>query len=373
MTDREELILKVGVSMISGMTPEIVHAMSRAGMGLREFFDLDMPELLKELGVSGRLNLENVVRQEALFRARSEVEFMERHRIRGIFLTDDDYPPLLMELTDAPLMLYVLGKADLNPEHVMSIVGTRKPTQYGADFVASFTEDLRAYFPELLIVSGLAYGIDAMAHNGALDNGLPTVAVVAHGLDMIYPAPHRNLAKRILAAGGSIVSEYPTGTRPFQRNFLERNRIVAGMSELTVVVESEIKGGAMSTANRAFHNNREVMALPGRVTDRMSAGCNQLIRTERAHIVTCAADVVEMLGWCPANLKRAPKQRNLFPELEGNQSLIYQLLLRESAPLSIDMLHQYSQINMKDLMSTLTEMEFDGIINKLPGARYALS
>lgn len=367
------MIEKVAISLTPGASAAIVRAMEENCVGLDDFFSLGMRQLTERLGATRKLRIEDSARQEALIKARKEVDFMHRHNIRGFFLGDDDYPPLLAELHDAPVMLYVLGDADLDPEHSLALVGTRRCTQYGSSFVNGFLADMAIYFPELMVVSGLAFGIDATAHIYSIENHLPTVAVLAHGLDMIYPAQNRDLGKRILNSGGALVSEYPSGTTPYRNNFLLRNRIVAGLAELTIVVESEIKGGAMNTANQAFINNREVMALPGRATDPMSSGCNHLIRKQKAQLLTSAADIIEMLGWKPLDMKELPKERNLFPELEGIASQIYSIMREESAPITADQLKLRLGIKIKELISTLSEMEFDGIINKLPGARYELA
>lgn len=373
MAGREQLEFKVGLSMTPGVTAELVRAMMEVEYDYADFFKPGMGDLLTRIGSDGKLHFDPVARQTALERGRREVDFMERHHVRALFLGDEDYPVLLRELHDAPVMLYVLGEADLDPRFALAIVGTRRATAYGTGFVDSLVKDLAVYYPDLLIVSGLAYGIDAAAHQAALKYELPTVAVVAHGMDRIYPAAHRNLAREIVAQGGAIVSQYHTGTEPYQRNFLERNRIIAGLTGATFVAESEIKGGAMSTANQAFVNNREVLALPGRVSDQISSGCNLLISREKAHLVTCAADVAQFTGWPPGVLKAVPKQRNLFPELQGVPGEIYAHLKHEARPMTVDELHQRVKVNMKDLMADLTEMEFDGIINKLPGARYELA
>ena len=269
-------------------------------------------------------------------------------------------------------MLYVLGNVNLNPRFALAVVGTRKATKYGLQFTEQLIHDLAVYYPDLMIVSGLAYGIDGAGHRAALDCRLPTVAVVAHGLDMVYPAQHRDLARKIIQSGGGILTEYPAGTTPYQRNFLERNRIVAGLCDATFVAESEIRGGAMSTANQAFINNRDVMALPGRSIDPISAGCNHLIRSHKAQLITCAADVVQTTGWPPGVMQHAPQQRNLFPELRGAPAEIYAHIKHEGRPLSIDELRALTGMNMKELMANLTDMEFDGVITRLPGARFEL-
>lgn len=286
---------------------------------------------------------------------------------------DDDYPTRLYAVEDAPIFIYVLGAADLVSRHIISVVGTRKPTAYGIGFSGSLVKDLATYFPDLIVVSGLAFGIDAAAHRGALEAGVTTIGVVAHGLNMIYPAAHRDLARSIIQQGGALISEYPFDSQPYRQRFLERNRIVAGISDVTVVVESDIKGGAMSTANTAFSYSRDVMALPGRISDKLSSGCNHLIRKQKAHIITSPADLIELTGWQPLDLKIDTSQRNLFPELDGDTKIIYEALRFSQEPLTTDRLHMLTLIPMPQLMSILGEMEFDGIIIRHPGNRYSIS
>lgn len=359
---------KIALAMTQGVTAEVVREMECRGVTPEDFFSLDMGALGDALEMN--IRFQDLNRQETLFRARKEIDFIERHSIRAISILDEEYPLLLREIPDAPVMLYVLGEADLNAQPIMGVVGSRRPSAYGANFCGSLIGDLAPYFSNLTIVSGLAYGIDTCAHTAALENGLPTIAVVAHGLDMVYPAANRDLAAKIVRNGGAIVSEYPTATRPFRGNFLERNRIVAGLSELTFVVESEVKGGAMSTANQAFSYSREVMALPGRITDPMSQGCNHLISRQKAHIFTNVADMMRLMGWVPEVLKSLPKEKNLFPELEGDQAKVYEYLRNASEPVAIDEFHQKLGISMPSLMEALADLEFEGIIVKLPGARY---
>ena len=363
----------MALAFTPGMSASLARRVDESGMQLKDFFEADRNELVKTLGLSSGARLDKVLREEALFKARKEMEFVERHSIRVYFLGDEDYPMLLRETPDAPVVLFQLGDTDLDAEHIINMVGTRRNTTYAAGFCNTFIQSLSEYFPDAVVVSGLAYGIDSLAHKGALDHGLTTVAVVAHGLDTIYPAAHRDLARRIIKSGGSILSEYPTGSVPFRKRFLERNRIVAGLSELTLVVESPIKGGAMSTANTAFSYSREVGAVPGRATDEMSQGCNLLIRKQKASLVTCVADVIELLGWRPAGVAVKPQQRNLFPELSGESKDIYEVLKFESDPVSVDMLHQKTKIHISAIISTLTELEFDGIVIRHPGNRYSLA
>ena len=370
---REELIRKVALCFLPDVTADVVRKIIDIDLPLSDFFSLPQAELSERLGLSSLSRFGQVARDEALAKGRAEVKFMEQHSVRALTLFDDDYPLLLREVPDAPVVLFKLGDACLDGPHILNLVGSRRPTNYGAEFCSKFVAEMGGCFKDLIVVSGLAYGIDSMAHTAALDNHLVTVAVVAHGLDIIYPAANRGLAASIVRNGGAIVSEYPTGTRPYPTNFLQRNRIIAGLSELTIVVESEVKGGAMNTANTANSYGREVMAVPGRITDRMSAGTNYLIRRQRAHLLSSAHDVMDLLGWTPSGLTPDARQRSLFPELSGDNARIYEILTRQADPVSIDTLHQLTSLPMPALMSALTEMEFDGLIVKLPGARYSIS
>lgn len=368
--DTEE-IYKIAIALTPGVTAEVVRQMREVDMSFEDFFRLDRQSLMSRLEMSN-LRIDTLKKQEALMRARREIEFIFKHSIKTLFLTDDAYPLLLRETYDAPVMLFVLGNTDLNGQPIFNMVGTRRCTSYGTGFCRKFIGDMAAYYPDATVVSGLAYGIDSAAHQAALDNNLRTVAVLAHGLDMIYPPANRDLARAIVSSGGALVSEYPSGTRPFQRNFLDRNRIVAGLSELTFVVESDIKGGAINTANTAFSYSREVMALPGRMSDQTSAGCNMLIARNKAHIFTGNADLIELMRWKIPTLPNIPVQRTLFPELEPDQAAIYEYLKKNPAPQSIDSIHMALSIAMPALMSSLTELEFEGLITKLPGLRYEI-
>ena len=372
----ETLVQKVALSMVPGVNADLVRNLMERGIACSDFFTMDCSDerFREECSLPRGAAFDSMHRDEALFRARKEVEFMQRHGIRAYSLYDEDYPMLLREIPDAPVVLYKLGNANLDSEKLISIVGTRRPTNYGTGFCSRLVDEIGGYFPESVIVSGLAYGIDSASHIAALERGLQTVGVVAHGLDTVYPAANRDLAGRMVRSGGAIVSEYPSGTRIFQGNFLKRNRIIAGLSHVTVVVESEIRGGAMSTANTAFNYSRDVMALPGRISDRMSEGCNLLIRKNKAGMITMAADMIEKMNWKPLGMHgSAPLQRNLFPELQGKEAQVYELLRHHSEPLTADAIFQATNIHISELMTILTELEFDAIITKLPGSRYTLA
>ncbi len=365
------MLSRIALSMMKGATPGLVRRMAETGISPEELFSLPAPELSDRLGLRGERRLQDHARDEAMGRARREYDFVNAHGIRTASLCDDDYPLPLGETERAPLILYRLGECPLEAPHMLSVVGTRRCTAYGTGFVRKAIADLAAYFPDLVIVSGLAYGIDKVAHEAALEHGLRTIAVLAHGLDRVYPAPHRDLAARIVRSGGALVSEYPSGTSPLRGNFLERNRIVALLPAGTLVAESDIKGGSMSTAATAHSYSREVMALPGRAGDAQSAGCNHLIRTHRASLVTSAADIMEVLGWQPDSLKIDLSNRNLFPELDGDTRRLHEFLRFRAAPVPFAEILKYLGLPVHALTSLLGDMEFEGLVTRHPGNRFS--
>ena len=372
--DNRELVEKIALSTTKGVHAEIVRRMEEVGISTRDFFEMPSLELCDRLGISRSTMFSRQSRDETYHEAWEEVEFVKRHNIRCLYFGDEAYPDRLRECYDAPVMLYALGDADLDAEHMMSVVGTRKATQYGATFTHSLVKDLgESLCGNLTVVSGLAYGIDALAHSASLECGLPTVAVLAHGLNMIYPAAHRDLAQRIVKSGGALVTEYTSKQKALRPHFLERNRVVAGLCDVTIVSESDIKGGAMSTAQRALDYNREVMALPGRVNDEMSRGCNHLIRKQKASLIGSPADVMELMSWMPADVVVSPRQRVLFPDLTDEEKPVYDLLRLSGKEMTVDELHHTLSIPIVKLQVILMEMEFNGIIVKCPGNKVALS
>lgn len=308
----------------------------------------------------------------ALQKAEKEAEFVEKHGIKCLTIADRAYPSRLKSCIDAPLVLFTKGSADLNTRHVVSVVGTRHCTEYGKDMCRRFTGELASVAPGTLVVSGLAYGIDVHAHRGALEAGLPTVAVLAHGLDRLYPAAHRNTAKDMLAHGG-LVTEFISGTVPDKLNFVRRNRIIAGLADATVVVESAAKGGGLITASIAQSYGRDVCAFPGRATDEFSEGCNKLIRTGRAQLVTSAAELAEALCWDKAaeNKAHAAQEKELFPVLTADEQLVADNL-SGSDGMQLNMLAAKTGIHVGKLMSLLFGLEMRGIVKSMSGSRYRL-
>lgn len=369
----QDTVYKMAFSFLKKMNSVLLTEVESKNISPEEFFNIPTKELISRLGIRHDHEFDKIAREEAVAQAEKEWRLIEKHNIQPLFLLDENYPQRLKETYEPPIILYKLGEADLELSHMVSVVGTRRPTPYGLDFCNKFVGEIGDYFDDAVIVSGLAYGIDAAAHKKALEKGLSTVAVVAHGLNMIYPTAHRGLAKEIIKSGGAILSEYVFGVKPFRPNFLARNRIVAGLSDVTVVVESAIKGGAMSTANYAFLYNRDVMALPGRSNDELSSGCNLLIRKNKAQLIERAADLIETTGWEPLNIPVSPQQRNLFPEINGDQKKIYDILRFSSEPLQLDQLVVMTGFPASKMMTLLSDLEFEGIILRHPGNRYSIS
>jgi DNA processing protein len=305
----------------------------------------------------------------ALKRAEEELVFCGKHGIRVLVMGNADYPARLAECADAPLVLYYRGTADLNCQKIIFVVGTRHCTTYGQDLVRRFVTDLRMLCPNVLIVSGLAYGIDINAHRQALQNGMLTVGVLAHGLDDLYPPRHRQTAIDMLSQGG-LVTEFMSKTQADKVNFVRRNRIVAGMSDACVVVESAARGGALITAEIARSYSREVFAFPGRVGDEFSEGCNHLIRDTGAQLLTSAEDLVLAMGWQnDAQLRQAQAmgiERQLFPALSPDEQAVVKALAAENDQ-QLNVLARNVGVSVAQLSTTLFSLEMKGLIKTLAG------
>lgn len=306
----------------------------------------------------------------AFFQAEKELEWAEKNRVDCLTLTDERYPSRLLECEDAPTVLFLKGNVDLNRRHIVSMVGTRQATGYGKQFCDTFVHELAALCPDVIVVSGLAYGIDIHSHRAALANHLPTIGVLAHGLDRIYPYVHRKTAVDMLAEGG-LLTEFLTGTSPDRYNFVSRNRIVAGMSDATIVVESGVKGGSLITADLALGYNRESFAVPGRIGDTCSAGCNELIRKNKAALIQSAADLVEAMDWQEraGGKRREPVQGNLFAELSEEEETVVRILMHEGDT-HINLLSVHSNIPVYRLSAILFELEMKGVVRPLVGGMY---
>ena len=311
---------------------------------------------------------------EAMKRAEVEMKYMEEHRIRALSLSDDDYPQRLLECADAPLVLYYIGNADLNQQKIISIVGTRKITSYGRDLCRKFIRELREMCPQVLIVSGLAYGVDICAHKESLDNGFDTVAVLAHGLDQIYPYHHRDTAARMVNHGG-LLTEFMTQTNADKPNFVRRNRIVAGCADATIVVESAAKGGSLITAEIAQSYDRAVFAFPGNVGQQFSEGCNNLIRDNGAGLISSAEDFVKAMGWYDDSIRKQALangiERELFPDLSPEEKKIVSLL-QQTNDLQLNVLSVKTGIPISQITALLFQLEMKGVVKALAGGMYHL-
>lgn len=307
-------------------------------------------------------------------RAEEEAEYVAANGIQVLTVADEAYPTRLKNCPDAPLVLFYKGNADLNSKRVVNIVGTRHATIYSGDIIKTLVEQLKEKCPEMLIVSGLAYGVDIIAHRSSLANGIPTVGVLAHGLDNLYPPRHRETADRMMNCGG-LLTEHFTRTNADKINFVRRNRIVAGMTDATILVESAAHGGGLITCSMAQDYGREVFAFPGRVGDKYSEGCNNIIRNNGAHLASSADDIIKLMGWeADAALMAARGQgieRSLFPEYNGDEKTIVDCLA-ENGDLQLNVLSVKTSIPINTLTSTLFTLEMQGVLKALAGGVYHL-
>lgn len=312
--------------------------------------------------------------EEAMKRADFELKYMQEHRIRALTLNDDDYPQRLRECPDAPIILYYIGNADLNQAKIVSIVGTRRITTYGQDLVRRFVSELKTHCPNVLIVSGLAYGVDIHAHRQALENGYDTIGVLAHGLDQIYPYRHRDTAAQMVNHGG-LLTEFMTQTNADKPNFVRRNRIVAGMTDAVVLVESAAVGGGLITCEIAQSYARSVFAFPGQVGAEFSAGCNNLIRDNGAGLISNADDFVKAMGWQDEALRQRAMtdgiERTLFPNLSPEEQRVVSLL-QTSNDLQLNILSVKTGLPIGQLTALLFQLEMKGVVKPMAGGTYHL-
>jgi DNA processing protein len=300
--------------------------------------------------------------------AEEELLFMEKYAITPLFITHSDYPKRLHQCCDGPALLYYRGNADLNGSRIISIVGTRSHSEYGRHVCEKLIADLQA--ENVLIVSGLAFGIDTLAHRAALKNNLQTLGVLAHGLDRIYPAQNRTLAKQMAAQGG-LLTEFRSHTNPDKQNFPRRNRIVAGLCDALIVIESGARGGSLITAELANSYNKDVFAIPGRTTDPKSEGCNYLVKSNKASLIDNAEDLLEMMNWKKSASKKPEKQIELFIELSPAEKTITGIL-REEDNVQIDELYFKSGLSSSTVAGALLSLEMQGLVQCLPGKVYRL-
>jgi DNA processing protein len=361
----EDLKFKIGVTLIPGIGAINAKKLVAYCGGAEAVFKESAAALEKIPGLGKKIIKQITTSQEALTAAEEEIQFMVANDVKALFYLDKEYPRRLKHCEDGPLVLFTKGNIDFNREKVISIIGTRNATVSGRGFTEKLIEQLVPHQP--LIVSGLAFGIDITAHKAALQNNLQTVGILAHGLDTIYPTPHTNTAKKMLENGG-IASDYRHGRKIFNKQFAERNRIVAGLSDVTIVVESAAKGGSLITAELANGYNRDVFAVPGRVNDEFSIGCNRLIKSNKAALIESVKDIEYVMRWSAE--KETPKQTSLFDEVSEEERVILELL--SEGPESVDIISIRAKLPMSKTTTVLLGLEFKGALKSLPGKMYQL-
>lgn len=360
------LIYKIGLTLIKS----VGHVTAKSLLGhfgcAEAIFKANKKELLQIPGI-GPVTADQILANDALKTAELQLKFIKKHKVEVLFYTDDNYPKRLKHCIDAPVLLYYKGTVDLNHSRIISVVGTRKATEYGRELCKQLAVTLADY--DVVIVSGLAYGIDIAAHKESLYQNIPTIGVLAHGLDRIYPSLHQPTAQKMVLNGG-LLTEFPLYTNPDKENFPKRNRIIAGLADATIVVEATAKGGALITADIANSYNRDVYAFPGRTTDVSSEGCNFLIKTNRAALINHAKDLAYYLGWDEVASKRT-QQTQLLIGLSNEEQRIVDLL--QISAIRIDELAILSEIPQSKLAMHLLSLEMQGILISLPGKLYKLS
>jgi len=362
----DERIYQIALSLLYGIGPLKAKSLVSI-LGSAEAVFTEGERLLSKVEGVGRKVVRQMDRKAAVVRAEIELGFIEKNNIQCYYFQDPGYPARLREATDGPVVLYTMGALDFKPKCV-AIVGTRGATSYGRKMTEKLIEELAPHGVQ--IISGLAHGIDKAAHEAALIHRLPTIAVLGHGLDTMYPAAHRNLAKRMLEKGG-LATEFASKTIGDPGNFPRRNRIVAGLSDAVVVIESSVKGGSMITANFANDYDRECFAFPGPVDRDSSAGCNNLIKSNRAHLITGAEDLLQIMGWPAKRKSNQGIQQKIFVEMTPEEENLV-AILRDRGELDVDNLSFIAKMVQGALSLHLFNLEMKGLIRVLPGKRYGL-
>ena len=363
----ESLKYKIALSLIPTIGDILAKRLVAYCGSAHAIFEEKKSALEKIPGI-GNFHATAILSSNVFNRTEQEIKFIEKNKITALFYLDKEYPKRLTHCEDSPVLLYFKGEADLNREKVISVVGTREATDYGKQICEKLIAELAVYNP--IIVSGLAYGIDICAHKAAMDNNLTTVCGLAHGLDKIYPALHRSAAEKMLDNGGWL-SDFTSKVIPDRENFPRRNRIVAGMSDATIVIESKVGGGSLITADIANSYNRDVFAFPGRVDDECSKGCNNLIKQNKAALIQSAADISYILGW-EQQMKKSPVQKQLFIELSSEEEIVVNVL-KEKDSIAIDDLCLICNLPMSKVSGLLLTLEFSGIVRSMPGKMYRLN
>lgn len=365
--DENELLYQVALTLVPNIGDVLGRELLQCIPNAQDIFKASFRQLSAIPGI-GEFRARSIRQFCDFRRAEEEIAFLRQQQIRPVFFTDKDYPKRLQHCYDAPLMLYYKGNADLNRSRIIGIVGTRHCTAHGKACCEQLVHELIQ--DDVLIVSGLAYGIDICAHKAAIGAGIPTIGVVAHGLDRIYPPAHSSIARQMTVQGG-LLTDFMSGTTPDKQNFPRRNRIVAGLSDAIIVVESGLKGGSLITAEIANSYSRDVFAFPGRTSDPKSEGCHFLIRKNKAALITNAADLREMMGWNEKKISPST-QRELFLHLSGPEKQIVELFSVQPA-LHIDEIHFKSRLPASQMAAAILNLELQGVLRTLPGKLYELA
>ncbi|MUP39297.1 DNA-processing protein DprA [Labilibaculum euxinus] len=365
-----EDVYKIAVSFLNGIGPVNTKKVIAYTGSIEGLFKEKKQNLLKIPGI-GQSFIDKLDRDNAIQLAEEEQKFISDNHINVSFYLEKDYPQRLLNCADSPCTLYYKGNTDFNVARTISIVGTRNASDYGREICNKLIQDLSGKEIKPLIISGLAYGVDICAHKAALRNQLQTVAAIGHGLHMMYPSQHKRYAEEIVNQG-ALISEFTSKSKFDPKNFVRRNRIIAGMADATIVIESASKGGSLVTADIANSYNRDVFAFPGRTSDKGSTGCNKLIKTNQAHLIESVADLEYILGW--ENKNKSPKmvQTKLFIELSPEEESLVQVL-KEKGNMPIDSISLKTSFPMSKVSSLLLKLEFEGIIKSLPGKIYTLN
>ena len=367
--DANTLIPKLALALIPGIGANTARMLISRCETADRIFQLNRRDLLSMPGI-GTLLADRLLHPGTFQRAEEEIRFLEKEHLECRFLFDEDYPPRLAQCPDAPVIFFVKGEIPGPGFRMLSVVGTRNPTARGKQTTRDLIQGLVELGHPVVITSGLAYGIDIQAHIAALESKLKTIAVLGHGFHTLYPSVHRQIADRI-SGQGCLISDFFSHNLPEPKNFIRRNRIIAGLTEATLVIESGIKGGAMVTADMAVSYDREVMVIPGRPEDIMSKGCNYLIKNNLASMVETASDIEFLMGWNQDPVKKPAPEPMLFDQLDPGELMIYELLT--GPPLSVDQICRLAQFPVQRVSFFLLGLEFKGLIQAMPGKLYTRS
>jgi DNA processing protein len=364
--DAQTTIPKLALALIPGIGANLARALMSRCDSAEEIFKLKRSDLLSIPGI-GVLLADRLLSRDTFKRAEEEIRYIEKENLSFHFLFDEDYPPFLAQCPDAPILFFRRGELPGDEYRMLSVIGTRNPTTRGKQITKELIEGLAGKGHRVAIISGLAYGIDVQAHITAMESGLKTIAVLGHGFHTLYPAVHRQIANKIIDHGG-LITDFFSYNVAEPKNFIRRNRIIAGLTEATLVIESGIKGGAMATAEMANSYDRDVLVIPGRPDDLMSRGCNYLIRTNQASLVENVEDIEFLLGWDQLQGKKPVIEPQLFNQLEPNEILVYDAL---SGPaVSVDHICRQAGLPVQRISAILLSLEFKGLIEALPGLLY---